>query len=321
MMGYLYKDISYVKSRCGSTIPCNYLEHSRFKFSCDFCAGLHYLFVSFAPERIYSKVYEIRTAIRYLLSFAEEYESQPVGQLCLTSLNDLTAESFRQFALYCNREKAPKNIPSRLKGAFESVAKSTNDGMPLLTLPMTKQADSIPNEPLSGEGFEDFSQALKEHINMLKEKLSFRKRVEDAIPYSLNEINQLMKTSPGPDWYWEPSDERALKPLLIHKHPLSVPLEEYITISRDFPDYASEEVHAIYRRYGSASHRHIDEKALRATFSLERLFNKFFPNSVVQAAIVMFLMLQTGWNKETVLALDVNNYLYAVAEMLSSDLA
>ncbi|WED22680.1 hypothetical protein L3Q72_04575 [Vibrio sp. JC009] len=316
----IYREVQTATSRCGKSIPCNYVEHTRFSSECDFCLGLHYLFVAFAPERSYSKVYEIRKSINVLLSFLIEYERKIPQTLHLTSLERLTAEVFRQFDLYCKKTKAPKNCAGRLKGAFESVANSTDDGMPLLVFPLLKAQESDPSEPLSKDGFDNLSDALRTHIDKLSEKLEFRKRVSEAQPYSIDEINVLMAEVSGSPRSWEPSDERAFKTLLEQGHPLAVPMVEYIETARDHPNYATDPLHAIYRRYEDAHQKMRDKKAGRPVFSSDNLFNKYFPNYADQAAIALFLMTQTGWNKETVLAIDTENYIDTMTGALNTDL-
>ncbi|EKB1970474.1 hypothetical protein ONG05_002406 [Vibrio parahaemolyticus] len=316
----IHKDVKNVTSSCGSSISCNYLEHVRFDFECNFCAALHYVFVIFSPERTYTHAYSLRRSINVMLSFLCEYESKVPQSLQLTSLDKLTAEVFRQYHFYCKKVKAPKGCAQKLKGALESVANSTDDDLPLIILPRIPQDKGTPNEPLSESSYHVLSEALKSHIDKLYEKLEFRKRVHAATPYSIDEVLKLMDETDGPAWYWEPSDERAIKTLLDQGHPLSVPYQEYLEAARDKSHPPTNPVHAVYQRYEDPQFRYKDKCAGRRVYHVDSLY-RYFPNAVDQAAIVIFLMLQTGWNKETVFGLDDENYLDIMTGALNTDIA
>ncbi|MEZ8411772.1 hypothetical protein AB6C71_03375 [Vibrio splendidus] len=314
----IYKEVSTVISSCGASISCNYLEHPRYSTECDLCAGLHYVFVASSRDRMYSGVYRLRRAINVMLSFLIEYESKAPKSLHVTSLDKLTVEVFRQYDFYAKKISAPKTCAQDLKSALEMVASSTDDGLPLLTLPKLNLANSTPNEPLSECGFNALKEALKSHIDKLAEKLVFRERVHEAQPYSFNEIEELMEEASGPKWYWEPSDERAVKTLLEQGHPLSVSFQEYCEVSSKNYESPFNPLNAVYCRYEDSHHRYADKSSGRRTFHPDSLY-RYYPTSIDQAAIVLFIMLQTGWNKETIFALDEENYLDIMTGSLSTD--
>lgn len=315
----IYAQIEEVKSLDGRTIPCNYLEHPRFSDNCELCAGLHYMFARYAGGRSYSKVYELRTAIKFFLDFAIEYDAQNPIALKLRSLLDISPEVFRAYELFGKREKAPKDIAMRLKGALTSVANESDEGMPSLVLPRVRKSDSDVYEPFSEECFQQLSNALSSYIDGLHKKIAFRHVVEAAEPYLFESTIASFDVLPC----WVPDNSRALKTLISNGHPYRVShsdfLDAYIhNTNLSIRIDPINEVEAIYARYMHPAIKRLVKSA--SLVSLDDLIGLYFPTMTDQVVIGLFIQLQTGWNKETVIAIGGDNFEDRLASTLSSNI-
>ncbi|TAL76735.1 MAG: hypothetical protein EPN76_10685 [Burkholderiaceae bacterium] len=216
------------ESADGTIISCNYRHHPRFSTDCKLSAGLHYVFIRFASERSYSKVYELRTAIRLFLDYAVEYESQNPKVLHHTSFLQISAEVFYGYDLFIKRNRGPKGLATRLKSALIVIAKNHNEGLPLLALPALDHQKYKSFEPLTEACFNQVTSALKVHIDLLYEKIDFRRVVDLAKPHSCEEVlaheNGLHT--------WTPEIDRSLKTLIVNAHPFVVTHEEFVETYR-----------------------------------------------------------------------------------------
>lgn len=303
-----------VESSDGHVIPCNFLEHPRFSSTCKLCAGLHYMFVRFASERTYSKGYEVRTAINSFLDYTVTYEKSNPKPLHLTDLTQISAEVFFGFDMFLKRECGPKGLATRFKTALTQVAQSFDEGMPLLMLPVLGRPESDVYEPLAEDGFEHLSLALKTHVDILYKKLEFRRVVDSIEPYSFEEITT--------EWRllhcWNPDPARSLKTLISHGHPLSVEFSCFVESLRRAREQEPVQnvVELIYRRFSQLELvRSLEADSL---ISLGELFGLYYPTALDQVAIANLLGLQTGWNKETVMAIDGDNFQHVLTGALKS---
>lgn len=302
----------------GRIIPCDYMKHGRFSLKCEFSAGLHYLFIRFAEERTYSKGYELRTAIKLFLDYAIEYELQNPGVLHLNNLSQISPEVFYGYDSFLKRRRGPKDLATRLKTALKLVGQNYDEGMPILSLPLLGPSESKVHEPLTDNCFTELSTALRSHIDYLYEKLRFRGVVDVADPYTFEEVNSVIRTPHA----WVPDKARSLKTLLVNNHPFVAPNDEYTTLFRraqtpcNRPDPVNV-VELIYMRYHNPAIRRLTKKAQKL-IDLADLLELFYPSALDQSAIVMFLQLQTGWNKETVMGIDGEDFEHVLSEALSS---
>jgi hypothetical protein len=272
------------------------------------------MFVRFASERSYSKGYEVRTAINSFLDYTVIYEKSNPKPLHLTELTQISAEVFFGFDMFVKRENGPKGLAIRFKTALTKVAQSFDDGMPLLMLPILGSPDSDVYEPLAEVGFDQLSLALKTHIDTLYKKLEFRRVVDSAEPYSLAEI-----TAEGrPLHLWKPDPARSLKTLISHGHPLAVPLSSFVDSRRRArgQEPTQNVVELVYRRYNQLEI--VKSLEAESLISLDELFGLYYPTAKDQVAIAVFLCLQTGWNKETVMAIDGDNFQHVLTGALKS---
>ncbi len=320
MNNYLavYSKVAHVKSADGYEIPCNYRQHSRFRKDCELCAGLHYTFVCYAGGHSYSRVYGLRTAINFFLDFAAEYDAQNPSDLNLRSLLHISPEVFRAYELFGKRKKAPKENAMRLKAALNSAANDSDAGMPSLILPKVGRPDSNVYEPLSEECFQQISNAFIKYIDGLYKKIDFRRTVESAEPYIFETYNASFDAL----LCWAPDNSRALKTLISHGHPYGISHDQFLDAYVHNANLSLRidplnVVEAIYARYKHPAIKRLSK--LGSLASLDELLGLYFPTFTDQVVIALFIQLQTGWNKETVLAIDGDKFEDQLASTLSSN--
>lgn len=305
-----------VESSNGSKVKCNYLDHLRFSSDCGLCSGLHYVFVRFAPDRTYSKVYELRTAINLFLDYVHDFEGRNPKALCVDAFIKITSEHFLAFNIFLLKNKSPKGLGARLKGPIQNIAKDFDEGLPLLTLPLL---DTIPyesREPLEEDAYFQLTEALKSHIDGLHKKLSFRALVHEADPYVYEELISDIKTNA---YRWETCSKRVLRTLILNGHPFSVSLIEFkecFARRKGEMSKVKDIVDIIYRRYTDPK-RYL--KLGQSLPSMEEVLELYFPTIVDQVAVGLFIMLQTGWNKEVLMALDGNNFEHVLTGAVNSN--
>lgn len=316
----IVKERTKVLTSDGRTIPCNYLHHPVYSRDCLLCAGLHYVFVRFAEDRTYAKGYEVRTAINLFLDFKVEYDRQNPSALQLSSLLQISPEVFRAYDFFVKRNRGPKGIATRLKGALKSVSKDHDDGMPSLVLPLLDEVEERPAEPLTEACFNQISDAFRKHVDQLYEKIKFRDLVAAATPYVMTDHISSFACLHR----WVPEATRTLNTLLLNGHPFKVGHEEFSGAcrrthdARFAPDPANV-VEAIYARYNHPKIRY-KRRQTQILISLDDLFQLYFPTAMDQAVIFAFIQLQTGWNKETVMAIDGDNFEHVMTGALNVNL-
>ncbi|QIB52414.1 hypothetical protein [Pseudomonas sp. OIL-1] len=236
----------------------------------------------------------------------------------MTSLERISTEVFYAFDQHTKRVRAPKNLASRLRGALTSVSRDFDEGMPLLLLPAVGLLNEEKHEPLSEACFEQFSEALKQHIDTLREKLEYRKKLANVKHYTLTELVSIEGAPSVPKL----DDDRSLKTLLIHGHPFEIPFDEFraaydsIRSTERLPEVLSDPCKLIYRCYMRRNRR--SKSGYPGSLApLDKVFAKYYPTCMDQAAIALFIGLQTGWNKETIFALDRDKHENPLAGILN----
>jgi hypothetical protein len=113
-------------------------------------------------------------------------------------------------------------------------------------------------------------------------------------------------------------DSRALKTLLVNGYPFGMSLDEI------FERYSSRVPFSFYERVGNVVQFLTTYYRQTSTvtgeigrLSMDKLLYKYYPSDMDMAGLILFLMLQTGWNKETVLAIDPENFEDALSGILS----
>lgn len=311
-MSYLtiHKGEDKAESLDGKLIPANYQEHNRYSSHCNLSLGLNYLFHSFVPDRSYSKGYELRKGINLFLDFVHEYESlNPL--FFITSVNDISSELFFAFDRYCKKHQAPKNQATRLKGAFEIVARDHDDGMPLLTLPLLPLDSEGKSLPFSAFTLKSLKTAFKEHVDKLNQKLRLREQIHKVPEYTLTEVLEVYKNSSSIT-ETRLDKRRILKTLIILGHPFHVSFEEFRRKWQN-ASFDNNQTDLAKLLYGYLRNP-------QSPFTLHKLLGNYYPTPEDMAGLFLFIQLQTGWNKETVMAIDPENYESVLTGALDTDI-
>lgn len=108
---------------------------------------------------------------------------------------------------------------------------------------------------------------------------------------------------------WPMDSARALKTFLVHKFPFNLTLDELME-TYDQPrlikleDGCDDVIKILLHRMSTAN----PVKSKNRTYSIDDLMALYYPTMEDMAALITFMMFQSGWNKETVLAVDQGNY-------------
>ena len=119
---------------------------------------------------------------------------------------------------------------------------------------------------------------------------------------------------------WPIDYARAVKTFVAHGFPFSLDLNKlnktYTHTSLTvIPDDCDDIVKILLHRITTANRSSSKNRVLR----IDELLSLYYPNIVDMTSTVMFLMLQSNWNKETVLALDKDNFEHALTSTLESN--
>jgi hypothetical protein len=267
--------------------------------------------------RTYSKVYELRKGINKFLDYVVSYEMNNPIEFKIDKYEKITAEQILSFDLFNIKSQAPKGLASRFKGALEKISTSYDDGLPTLVLPKLDSAKSTPREPFELSTHKRYEKSLKVHIDKIEEKIKYRDTVNKAKAYSLVELKSIRSN----DFFnWEPCPNRVLKTLLANNHPFGIPLDslrESLDKAKSGLAKVETVIDYIYCRF---QHQNRFSSKVKIP-SISEILDLYFPTLIDQTAIVMFLMFQSGWNKETVLALESDEFLHPLNNLLNNSKA
>ncbi len=101
---------------------------------------------------------------------------------------------------------------------------------------------------------------------------------------------------------------RAVKTFLVHGYPLEMSLDVLYNEHRNpsiqrLDEYRDDVIKLILYRFTIANRGDV----LRVP-NVDQLLGMYFPTLVDMTAVLLFMMFQSGWNKETALSLDKDNY-------------
>ncbi|MFM0597282.1 site-specific integrase [Paraburkholderia dilworthii] len=107
---------------------------------------------------------------------------------------------------------------------------------------------------------------------------------------------------------------RVLKTLMVHGYPLKMSLQK-------LERFGSRMEAAWYKRTGHVLECILPYYLHRSTatagrLTLTQILNKYYPSYGDMAVIVVFIMVQTGWNRETVVAIDPKNFESSLSGLL-----
>ncbi|WP_158177966.1 hypothetical protein [Pseudomonas viridiflava] len=119
-------------------------------------------------------------------------------------------------------------------------------------------------------------------------------------------------------WHWDPDDARALKTLMVNGYPFEVSLDEIanaFTAKRLVSLHDCEDIVQLmlfrFNRLG------LSELVRYPVKPWDDLLAMYYPSMMDMAALIMLIMLQSNWNKETVLAVDGNNFEHPLTGAMS----
>lgn len=383
-----------IQTSCGRTITCNYLDHPAYSPGLNICLSLHYVFSAYGPTVAYSSGYLLRSAINTFFNFMDTHNQANPPALHITDYTHITYETFFAYQRFINKHGLPIEYAEKLKSAM-SVATQLSDVLPPITLPSISKNPREKTEPLFPETYDQLSQVLINHVDLLRVKLELREKLETVESYEYEALlNEIFPTYTRADifrWYqfsvetyphfklpidslekrlrqtndpvllslcgqkdvaakfkklyqnearpflldvpfdptdvprgisvWRPDNLRALKTLISHNYPFHLELPEIVaSYSRkglQKLEQCDNVVKLILHRYTICNK--IESKV--PVPLLDQLLAEYFPTAIDITAIVLFLMLQSGWNKESVLSLDQNNFEHILTGAIGESLA
>ena len=160
------------------------------------------------------------------------------------------------------------------------------------------------------------------HIGMLTRAVpAFKELYEDEASAYLLDVPFDPTDAPQGMYQWRPDDLRALKTLISHDYPFHLPLPEIATTYArkgiQTLKQCDNVVKLILHRYTICNRT---DSNIRLPM-LDDLLSEYFPTAIDISAIVLFLMLQSGWNKESVLSLDQENFEHVLTGAIGESLA
>lgn len=310
--------IQAVEARCGMTVKATYLNHIYFDSSSNLCLTLHYIFVRYVPTVVHTCGYALGRGIHFFHDYLLEYVARNPFELHPDQFTDITIEIFLEFQEYLLRNKLSIAHAEALKKGLRTVAKQQGT-IPLLLFPVIRRPTSIKTEPLDDDAYDALKRGLITHIDSLYEKLEFRKIVDLAQPYEYHSIPINDPIIPVKIRSWEIDHLRSLKTLLIHGFPMSMSMEELSAIaSRPKTNNYKRDCNTILK---VIAHKYLTCAGYKGQITFDVLLDMYFPSSMDQCAIALFLLLQSGWNKETVLALDGSDFEHILTGSIDENLA
>lgn len=377
--------IRHVISSSGRIVPCSYLDHPGFDTRSNLCISLHYIVVKLSPRRSATWAYALTNSISSFLNYRNEYNKSHYGLSKLTHLKDLTPSVFKAYMNSLRKSKSNMVIAFRLKSAIRQAARET-EFIPLIDLPRVTVQKGEPTEPLYEDGLESLTNVTKGIIDQIRIKIANRSKIDEATPYTFEELKALRAATLTNDqifgWYKFRIDQQlpvteqwilsrvkiAVEPSMIAiarskkvmrdfeslfnaigKH-VEIPPEYYTTdrvsvkppyyrivldpyrimktfVTHNFPfglsqdelrneysptklttDKSCDNVVKILIHKVVTARRYQINNNLPVTASMDELMMMYYPSAVDAAALGLSMMLQAGWNKESVMDLDKDNF-------------
>lgn len=119
-------------------------------------------------------------------------------------------------------------------------------------------------------------------------------------------------------WYWDPDEARAIKTLLVNGYPMDVPFETLGTTNASKPLISKKDCKTIVQLMLFRWNRLGDAKLIKYPVKpWDDFLGLYFPTMVDMSCIIMFIMLQSNWNKETVLAVEEDNFEHPLTGAMS----
>jgi hypothetical protein len=384
-----YHHIDEVEALNGRVIACTHKSHPEFSVATELWSTLHFVFVQTARRNQHSRGYGFRRSLISFLDFVAAYNKSQPENFRLTKFVDITGDVFSAFHRYLLKNKHPSSYAGIFKSGLDAIARDTGL-IPSLALPRKPEPRGKKIEPIDETTFNQLTAALKQHVDELRHKIAFRKLVDEAAPYDLQELMDVVRPGRTREnlfrWYqhrltkrskttakdvvaqcsqssdpelqalvhdpdclskfrelfrrewrgtpedapnnpfrqgvrgWNPDLPRVIKTFLMHGYPLSISLDvlaaEYnAAVIFSLERQCDTVVKLLIHRFVHARNYSLDKFPLP---DMDGLMALYFPTMIDMAALVLFLMLQSGWNKETVAALDANSFEHELSGLLDS---
>lgn len=379
-----YLEIKSVFSNEGLEVKCRYLSMDEFDSTNSLCQTLHYCFCHYGSNRGYASTTNARAAVEEFMKFRAWYNKNNPDELKLNHLSDIFVEPLRRYLHYRQKLKLSIRPIHSLRNMFSTMSEFDED-FPNILFPKLPKEKSNPNPPLEDQAIDKLDLDLKSYIDKLYAKLEYRKEVDEAQPYTYEEVLEINYPSGTKknvyEWYryslnnrkvpksikvasilgklrnlapdfkrcldandpkkafiklyekespsflsdeeydpferqgirrWKPDYARVLKTFLVNDYPFAMPFEKALAINTESTysmKYCHDVISVIFHRFVRL--RAVPKRLKNTSVSLisfDELLNLYYPNQEDMAAIMLIIQFQAGWNKETVIALDKDEF-------------
>ncbi len=305
-------------SNDGRTVKAKYLDHPYFDKNSNLCMTLHYIFVRYTSMVAHTHGYSTNRAFSLFFDYLDEHKASNPPELHPKQFTDISVEIQLGFQDYLLRNGETPLHAEALKKCANSVARNYGT-IPVVMIAAINRRKPKKTEPLGDDAYESLTAALTTHIDKLYQKLEWREAVEAAEPYTFETFPPNDQANPVAVYKWQPDHLRSMKTLLVHGFPMQLSLE-------DIYGFTGRANISSYKRDCTTIQRcvcypYITLWAPKTHINFDQLLEMYFPTSMDQCAIALFLMLQSGWNKETVLALDGDDFEHVLTGAIDENLA
>ena len=270
----------------------------------------------------YSKKYNLFSNLRFTtLSNAEYNSAKPLSLECETSLANCLNQHI---------EKIYKKIEFRMQ--VEASEPYTYSSMLSETNPHTLENifkwinfNLIKNGRILNKAnlAKFLANSADKALNILATQPDYYNKVMDLYQQQYKHADYIelspfdVKSKIGGLTNWKPEPIRVLKTFLTHGFPFDIPLEtiakEYTSSSLiNIDDCKFDIVKTIILRIARYNGR-------TPTFSQDELLEMYYPSELDMTVIVLKIMLETGWNKETVLSITPDTATHFLSGVFNTD--
>lgn len=317
----MYRDETCATATDKKVIPSNYLDRPDFDMAVPLHSGLHYAFMRGVAKASYSKGYDLRMAINVFLDFAAEHNDRVPLALRINSLNDIGVEEFLLFEQYLLKNGLRVYLAIRLSSVLKAVGRNFDDGAPLLKLPMITEPEFDATEPLGDQVDKDFYEVMYREVDLIRKKMKFQKEISLARPYDKWEVwelsDDLYKLKKGARSDWVIDSARALSTLAHEGFPFFLQSSWFNALERDARTSTLSSIGRTPLEFvmSCSVYKGFLKNRAPGCLLLSELLHLEYPTAQDQATLALFIQRQLGWNKETVLALDKDNFVHPLSEL------
>lgn len=368
-------------------IECLYQGHPFYSLEKPICIALHLVFLKYCPIRSRISGCTLRRAIANFFDFGQEYNSYNPSALQIVNITDLSAEVFKAFENYLREKGERMESSARIKTGLRNAA-SLTDAIPDIMLPYASRDVHKPRMPLTDEANDMLADAFTSCVDELYAKIEFREIVNQAKPYTYEEILEQISYSKSTTFEWlqyhfdnnvkldwrslyqkltdsidpdfrsmatrpewrkeifdayqsrgekyifsnptnpylgrmilrfEPDLARVIKTFLDNGYPFEISLadidEKYAANKIISLDLCKDPVQLLFLRWRSG----YTIPGQSPPLMWDDVLGLYFPTMADMSCLVQFIMLQTNWNKEAVLAIDPENCEHAMTGSMDED--